>query len=212
MQTFSIQRQAASRPQRAPAATPVQELNEFVGGLSGSISARLAAEMAKSIHLPEGQLRKLFETAVPAVLKAEFASSLLARGPTVRATRAKLAHVLSSVELAEAAPARIEAVSPEMEAAVPEDEDSSLTSEQAAQLLHVSRSHVNGLADSGALGKVMKTLGGHRRIPRASVLAYKEQSKRSQAKGLEAMMAATDEAGLYDLELESAPRRKRKSR
>lgn len=206
MQTHFIQRQVpAARATRSAVPTPVQELNEVLGGLSGPISARLAAELAKKVQLSEKRLRAIFEIAVPRVLQAEFESNLLAKGPEVRATRAKLAHLLSSVELAAAVPA-------EIEAAVPDVEDSALTSEQAAELLHVSRSHVNALADSGALGRVMRTAGRHRRISRSSVLAYKEQSKRSQAKGLEAMMAATDEAGLYDHELQSAPQRKSKSR
>jgi excisionase family DNA binding protein len=205
MRAAAVQRKASRRAPRGSDVSPAQELNDFVDSLSGSVSARLAAKVAKSIRLPEKQLRVVFESAIPGVLQAEFESSLLAGGPEVRATRARLAHVLTSAELVAAVPAMHD---------VPRagEADVGLTSGGAARLLHVSRSHVNALADSGALGEVMKTAGGHRRLSRAAVLAYKEQSKRQQAKGLAAMMAATEEAGLYDLKLESAPPRKRKSK
>jgi len=181
---------------------------DVVGGLSGPISARLATELSKSVKVSEKKLRDLFEIAIPGVLQSEFESNLLAKGPEFRARRAKLAHVLSSAELAEAVPALMEAAVPAFaQTALPGREDSVLTSEQAAELLHVSRSHVNALADSGALGEIMRTAGGHRRLSHARVLAYREQSKRRQARGLDAMMAASQEAGLYDLELEAAPRK-----
>lgn len=211
MQTFSIERKdSAARVRRgaAPAAVPVHELTEVVGGLSGPISARLAAEMAKQVKVPEKKLRVLFEIAIPGVLQAELENSLLASGPEFRAKRAKLAHVLSSAELAEAVPAVMEAM-PGIAEAAPGEDPRALTSEEAADLLHVSRSHVNALADAGTLGEVMRTAGGHRRLSRAQVLAYKEQCKRTQAKGLEAMIAASEKAGLYDLELKAAPRRRR---
>lgn len=88
--------------------------------------------------------------------------------------------------------------------------DSAMTSEEAAVLLHVSPLHVKALADSGVLFEVPDASSGHRRISRASVLAYKEKIKRIQAQGLDAMVAATESLGLYDLELESLPTRKRK--
>ncbi|HVZ46108.1 MAG TPA: helix-turn-helix domain-containing protein [Ramlibacter sp.] len=206
MQTASIQRRAPpSRKEPAAAVAArasAQELQDVVGGLSGAISARLAAELAKKVKVPEEKLRDLFETTVPHVLQAEFESNLLSRGPVFRAARAKLAHLLSTAELAEAVP----------DVALPVTavgDDDHLTSEEAAELLHVSRSHVNTLADSGAFGDVIRTPGRHRRLARARVLAYREKSKQNQARGLEAMMAASKKAGLYDLELEGTRRRRK---
>lgn len=69
----------------------------------------------------------------------------------------------------------------------------------------LSRTHVNSLADSGALGVVRRTGGGHRRISKAALLRYKALSKERQSKGLDAMVAASQKLGLYDAEVESLP-------
>lgn len=80
-----------------------------------------------------------------------------------------------------------------------------LTSEDAAKLLHVSRSHLNKLVDEGKLDGVRRTQGGHRRIQRAAVLAYREKTKIMQKKGLSRMVEASERMGLYDTELEELP-------
>lgn len=171
---------------------PTEELQDVVGRLSGRISARLAAELAPKVKASEAKLRSLFNVTVPHVLQTEFESSLLSRGAVARAARAKLAHVLSVAELREAVPeGSARAVAP--------GRDDHLTSEEAAELLHVSRSHVNTLADSGVFGDVIRTAGKHRRLSRARVLAYKEQRKQSQAKGLQAMMAVSEGPGCMNL-------------
>jgi hypothetical protein len=51
--------------------------------------------------------------------------------------------------------------------------------------------------DAGALGGVSRTAGGHRRISKAAVLAYKADSKARQTKGLDAMAQASERLGLY---------------
>jgi excisionase family DNA binding protein len=84
---------------------------------------------------------------------------------------------------------------------VSDSAEDELTSAAAAQLLHVSRSHVNELADTGHLGEVRRTAEGHRRIAKAAVLQYKAASKERQAKGLDAMVKASERLGLYDQEL-----------
>jgi excisionase family DNA binding protein len=78
--------------------------------------------------------------------------------------------------------------------------DPLLSSEEAAKLLHVSRTHINMLIDSGKLGQVTRTEGGHRRIARTAVLKYKAESKLRRAKGVNAMVEATERLGLYDAE------------
>lgn len=62
-----------------------------------------------------------------------------------------------------------------------------VTSEEAAELLHVSRNHVSSLVASGQLGGVRLTPDGHRRLSRASVLKYRAKSKAGQVKALDAL-------------------------
>jgi len=78
--------------------------------------------------------------------------------------------------------------------------DPLLSSEEAAKLLHVSRTHINMLIDSGKLGQITRTEGGHRRIARTAVLKYKAESKLRRARGVNAMVEATERLGLYDAE------------
>jgi excisionase family DNA binding protein len=81
-------------------------------------------------------------------------------------------------------------------AAAAPGEDEVVTSEEAAQLLHVSRTHVNSLVEAGKLGPVSLTEGGHRRISKAAVLHYKAGSKQRQARGLATMTEASQRLGL----------------
>jgi excisionase family DNA binding protein len=81
-----------------------------------------------------------------------------------------------------------------------EADDPLLSSEEAAKLLHVSRTHINMLIDLGKLGQITRTEGGHRRIARTAVLKYKAESKLRRAKGVSAMVEATERLGLYDAE------------
>ncbi|MFM0179043.1 excisionase family DNA-binding protein [Paraburkholderia aspalathi] len=87
----------------------------------------------------------------------------------------------------------------------PKSEDEELTSEEAARLLHVSRTHLNTLVDEGKLGVVRHTQSGHRRIQRTAVLAHKEKIKTMQKKGLDRTVDASERMGLYDNELEGLP-------
>ncbi|MBK5148594.1 helix-turn-helix domain-containing protein [Burkholderia sp. R-69608] len=79
--------------------------------------------------------------------------------------------------------------------------------------LHVSRTHLNALVDEGKLGEIRHTEGGHRRIPRAAVLAYKNKTRLAQREGLAGMTEASKRLGLYEAEVEGLPvRRKGKRR
>lgn len=53
--------------------------------------------------------------------------------------------------------------------------DKYVTSEVAARHLGVSRSHVNALADEGHIKGVLRTPGGHRRLPLRAVLELKQR-------------------------------------
>lgn len=56
------------------------------------------------------------------------------------------------------------------------------------------------LIDSGKLGDIARTEGGHRRIAKAAVLKYKAESKRRRARGVNTLIKATEKLGLYDAE------------
>jgi excisionase family DNA binding protein len=152
-------------------------------------------------------VEKIVTAQVPALLEQSFITSFLAAETAVRARRTVLAHLLSTAELRATVGAGAGMLA-EAGAASGADEDDGLTSEAAAKLLHVSRTHLNGLADAGALGVVRRTDGGHRRISKAALLEYKARSRERQTKGLDAMMAASQKLGLYDEELAGLPVRK----
>jgi excisionase family DNA binding protein len=87
------------------------------------------------------------------------------------------------------------------------ERDEMLTSEEAAKLLNVSRTHMAKLIDAGLIAGAEKTEGRHRRVPKAAVLAYKKASRVNQAKGFTRMFVATERMGLYDAELARARKR-----
>lgn len=182
-------------------------LHFALSGLAKDLAAHL-------ITLVESQLaggkasRKTFEKVVtaqvPALLERSFITSFLAAGTADRARRAVLAHLLSTAELRATVGAGAAMLSG-AGVASGADEDDGLTSEAAAKLLHVSRTHLNSLADSGALGVVRRTDGGHRRISKAALLEYKNRSGERQSKGLDVMMVASQTRGLYEEELLGHP-------
>jgi len=199
---------------RAPRSSKVAgELRTILGDLAGSMSTHLASILAKETKgVAVKELRRVVSRAMPQVLEAEFKRELLASEPAARKRRVLLTHVLSGIDArdgaAESAVPRGRVV--DALAAENVDNEDVLTSEQASKLLHVSRTHVNSLLDAGALGPLTRTAGGHRRISRSAVLAYKLQSKQRQAKGLEAMAEASRRLGLYEGELEGIPRKKKR--
>jgi excisionase family DNA binding protein len=75
-----------------------------------------------------------------------------------------------------------------------------LSLEEAAQLLHVSRTGINKLIDAGTLANI-RNEGPHRRVERSAVLTYKAESKARQAAGMATMVDATQRLGLYDAEV-----------
>lgn len=175
----------------------------FAAKLSSLVNAQLKAKKAS----PK-VVEKVVAEKVPALLEEAFVTGLLVSKAAAE-QRAVLLHLLSTVQvqslgLTGKALPREKAASVEAPEALDDDE---LTSEEAAKLLHVSRSHLNTLADSGALGEIRRTAGNHRRISRTALLAYKASSKERQSKGLDAMMDASRKLGLYDEELAGVPRR-----
>lgn len=75
-------------------------------------------------------------------------------------------------------------------------DDEVLTTAQAAALLEVSRPYFSMLCDAGKLGEVLKTEGGHRRVSKGAVEAYRAAQTQTVADAVSPRAAAM-EAGLY---------------
>lgn len=186
--------------------------------LATSLVAKLNALVVKQFaSRKEGSkaLEKQLAEAVPSYLEQAFVAGFLDDKQAARQRRVLLAHLLTTADLQSVSREAAIASFPPAEKHPPSQaaggsDDDELTSEAAAKLLHVSRTHLNTLVESGALGEVRRTAGGHRRISKSAVLEYKEKSKARQAKGLDEMMEASRRLGLYDVELANIPvRRKR---
>jgi excisionase family DNA binding protein len=75
--------------------------------------------------------------------------------------------------------------------------DALLTTAEAATRLEVSRPYVSMLCDSGKLGQVVTTEGGHRRIRASAVQAYLSTRTKQHERAVSPRQAGV-EAGLYD--------------
>jgi excisionase family DNA binding protein len=71
-----------------------------------------------------------------------------------------------------------------------------LTTQQAADLLNVSRPHLIKLINDGALS--CRMVGTHRKLNGKEVLIYREKTAYARADGLKKMIALDEESGLYD--------------
>lgn len=182
----------------------VTALSGITSALSDGLSKLIRAELKK--HSDGAAVESAVKNALPGLLERSFQDSLLAVTAETRDRRIAMLHLLTTAEvqslngnfLFSASAARTEI-------------SESLTTEEAATLLGVSRTHVISLIKSHAL-TASQTSGGHRRLSKAGVLAYKTEMKTRQSKGLDAMMAATTDMGLYETELEGIPRRAKRKK
>lgn len=181
--------------------------NGFANSLGARVSEVVAQQVAR--QAASKTIEKKVAAAVPALLEQAFIADFLLDEDAARHRRAILAHLLSTAELQKFTGLNQKAPLAASIDAAP-DETDELTSEEAAKLLHVSRTHLNTLVDTGQLGEVCRTAGRHRRIPKAAVLRYKTASKERQAKGLDAMAQASERLGLYSQEFDGVPVRSRK--
>ncbi len=187
-------------------------LNAFSKDLAAQLVALVHAQLGAT-KLSRKAVEKVVAESVPVLLEQAFVASFLSGKAQAREHRALLSHVLSVAQLQATVgndwSARMQATGAAKPASSA-DEDEELTSEAASKLLHVSRTHLNTLADSGAFGVVRRTEGGHRRISKAALLHYKAGSKERQTKGLDDLVAASQALGLYDAEIEDLPKKGRR--
>lgn len=73
-----------------------------------------------------------------------------------------------------------------------------LSTEEAARLMDCSRPYVAMLIDAEKLAGAVKSKGGHRKVPKASVLQWIESAKRAATGDKDYRKAAAD-AGLYSV-------------
>lgn len=72
-----------------------------------------------------------------------------------------------------------------------------LSTSEAADILGISRPTLVRMLESGEIP--FEQPGRHRRVRMADVLAYRERVRRQRGAGLDRMVAAAEDAGLYDL-------------
>jgi len=171
------------RPRDALAAQIADAVRSLTGRMLEDVSA---SKQARRVSAP--QLMKQVMTSI--------VQSLLLDDAVAQRQRTVLAQLLLTANLRKSGTlASLQSLSLDDEA-----NDPLLSSEEAAKLLHVSRTHINMLIDSGKLGEITRTVGGHRRIAKTAVLKYKAESKQRRARGFDAMVESSERLGLYDTE------------
>lgn len=81
-----------------------------------------------------------------------------------------------------------------------------LSSEKAAELLHVSLRYLIELLANGNIPGAQNAEDGDWCVPKAAVLQYKVQMKKHQSKASADVVRVSRDLGLYDDELEGIPK------
>lgn len=71
-----------------------------------------------------------------------------------------------------------------------------LTTQQAAEMLNVSRPYLIKLLEQGEIPYIM--VGTHRRVPFEELMKYKQQRDTKRREFLQQLVEITEEAGLYE--------------
>ncbi|WP_372527107.1 helix-turn-helix domain-containing protein [Piscinibacter sp.] len=88
-------------------------------------------------------------------------------------------------------------------------EEDLLSSQQAADLLNVSRPYLTKLADAGTFQGVVHTAAGHRRIPRAEVERIRDEMRSTRRAALDDMEEITKDLRIRELEAGRAKAKRR---
>src|SRR5580700_7228168 len=75
--------------------------------------------------------------------------------------------------------------------------EAEITTQQAAELLNVSRPYVVGMIDRGELP--VRMVGNQRRLPLKDVLAYKAENRAKRLETLQELAAQDQKLGLFAL-------------
>ena len=78
--------------------------------------------------------------------------------------------------------------------------DQTLTTQQAAALLGVSRPTLVRLLDENAIDGATRPRGAHRRVPLRAVLDYQAMLRERQRRALTTMVELDDDAGMFDID------------
>jgi excisionase family DNA binding protein len=164
-------------------------------------------QMARTSRTRIDRRERLQSFAAPPTQRAEVAalSTALEKRPASRRGRASQLRlvdtqgaslpvpdsVLRVLERAAAAMARGESIS-----IIPITQE--LTTQQAADLLNVSRQYLVRLIDQGAIAS--RRTGTHRRVQLEDALAFKARRDRERRAGLRALTRLSEEFGAYDAE------------
>jgi excisionase family DNA binding protein len=179
---------------------PTSVSNDWIGlaveGLLATLSPGLVKAVRGKVENKETRavVTKTLQAALPSLLENSLREEL-----TQIRSRVALLHLLAHSEL-ELMPSKIAGLSNV------EETIDDLTSEAAAKMLGVSRTHLNSLVEKGELS-ASRTQGGHRRFAEAEIAKYKVQMKQRQSEGLDKMLESSTMLGLYDDELEGIPTR-----
>lgn len=156
-----------------------------VDGLQVTVSGAAAAKRGQ----PMAELGDALKHVVAAALGASL-SAMTAQGKQLRLA---LANRLLDIEMGNGA-ASIPTNKPL--AVVGDDADPLLKTADVATQLGMSRPYVSMLCDSGKLGEVTKTEGGHRRVRQSAVDAYR-LAQRNATAGAATPREAAAAAGMY---------------
>ena len=181
-------------------------LQQFSCQLGERIQHALGQQKGKSSAKLVEAIEPLLKERLAGLVVDAFQSTVMSQGDASRRQRAVLGCLLHGVDLGGyPMPSVMSDEGRDSRSRQSADEDPEMTSEGAAKLLHVSRTHLNSLIDAGELGVVRRTSGGHRRISRPAVLAYWARTKERQFEGLDEMIEASQRLGLYDAEIDDLP-------
>jgi hypothetical protein len=160
----------APRPRKVrtiPVAPLAQNAPQLQFALSGVVRALLTRTLSALRNSKVRPVGKVLDAVLANDLEPKLRAALLSPDSDARARRAVLMALCSAADL-EQSSLTLHTLPPQLS---PRNAQL-LTSTQAAVLLQFSVTHVKKLMDTGHLGEIIKSPGGHRRIWRTAIAAY----------------------------------------